>query len=92
VATQNKSLIKGIDVNDKANRVFNYQEETVHSFLEMIAAAGLDRPQDIERKHINRRIGMHKIAKFNEIYPIMTPGNLLKNVTRPLEYQKYFMN
>ncbi len=90
VATQNKSLIRGIDVNDKGQRIANYQEETVHSFLEMIAAAGLDKPQDIERRHINRRIGMHKIAKFNEIYPVMIPGNLLKNVTRPLEYQQYF--
>ena len=33
VATQNKSLMKGIDVYDKAQRVANYHEETIHSFL-----------------------------------------------------------
>ncbi|MCF6350774.1 MAG: FMN-binding glutamate synthase family protein [Flavobacteriaceae bacterium] len=90
VATQNKSLIRGLNVDDKAERVANYHEETVHSFLEMIAAAGLNKPQDIKRRHINRRIGIHKIAKFNEIYPTMISGNLLKNATRPLEYQQYF--
>ncbi len=90
VATQNKSLMKGLDVADKGVRVFNYQEETVHSFLELVAAAGLTHPKDITRKHINRRIGMHKVAKYNEIYPDFIAGSLLERKTIPLHYQKYF--
>ncbi|MEE9350393.1 MAG: FMN-binding glutamate synthase family protein [Flavobacteriaceae bacterium] len=90
VATQNKSLMKGLDVEDKGVRVFNYQEETVHSFLELVAAAGLSHPQEITRKHINRRIGMHKVAKYSEIYPEFIKGCLLERKTIPLHYQKYF--
>jgi len=90
VATQNKSLMKGLDVDDKGNRVANFQEETVHSFLELVAAAGLENPSEISRKHINRRIGMHKVAKYSEIYPEFITGCLLTSKTRPLNYQKYF--
>ncbi len=90
VATQNKSLMKGLDVDDKGQRVANYHEETVHSFLELVAAAGLTHPKEITRKHINRRIGMHKVAKYSEIYPDFIPGCLLERKTIPLHYQKYF--
>lgn len=78
IATQNKSLTKGLVVDEKAQRVANYHEETIHSFLEMIAAAGLSHHDEIERKHVNRRVGMHGIEKYNEIYPPVTKGSLLK--------------
>jgi len=77
VATQNKSLIKGLVVEEKAQRVANYHEETIHSFMEMIAAAGLKSHEEIQRKHINRRVGMHNIAKYDEIYPSIKKGSLL---------------
>ncbi len=77
VATQDKSLIKGLVVDDKAQRVANYHEETIHSFMEMIAAAGLKNHEEIERKHVNRRVGMHSVAKYNEIYPAIKKGSLL---------------
>jgi glutamate synthase domain-containing protein 2 len=81
VATQNKSLIKGLVVDEKAQRVANYHEETIHSFMEMIAAAGLKNHDDIERKHVNRRVGMHNIAKYDEIYPAIKKGSLLKKMS-----------
>lgn len=77
VATQNKKLIKGLDVDDKGQRIANYQDETVRSFLEMLAAAGLDNPNEIERRHINRRVGIHTIQKYSEIYPEPMVGELL---------------
>ncbi|MCF6224494.1 MAG: FMN-binding glutamate synthase family protein [Flavobacteriaceae bacterium] len=78
IATQNKSLSKGLVVKEKAQRVANYHEATIHSFLEMIAAAGLKNHDEIERKHVNRRVGMHSIAKYNEIYPVIEKGIYLK--------------
>jgi len=65
-------------VDEKAQRVANFHEETIHSFLEMIAAAGLNSHEEIERKHVNRRVGMHSIAKYNEIYPPIEKGVYLK--------------
>lgn len=90
VATQNRSLIKGLVVEDKAPRAKNYQEATIHSFLELIAAAGLDSPGDLKREHISKRIGMNTIMTYDEIYPYMKEGCLLKIADIPENYQRYF--
>ncbi len=92
VATQNKSLMKGLVVEEKSQRVANYHDETIHSFLEMIAAAGLKHHDEIERKHVNRRIGMHTIAKYNEIYPAIKKGSLLNKETIPNSYKEFFID
>lgn len=76
VATQDERLIKGLVVEDKAERVKNYHNETVKAFVELIAAAGLEKPHQIKRKHIFRRINIHQIKSFKEIYPY--PENMGK--------------
>lgn len=40
VATQDKMLIKGLDVNDKSERVFHFHKNTLHTCNELIAATG----------------------------------------------------
>lgn len=69
VATQDKSLMKGLDVNDKYVRVANFHEKTVDSYSEMIAAAGLRNGDEIQRKHILHRIGPNKMVTYEELYP-----------------------
>ena len=41
VATQDKTLMSGLDVNDKSVRVANFHRKTLKSFTELIAASGL---------------------------------------------------
>lgn len=79
VATQDKSLMKGLVVKDKAQRVANFHEETVKSFIELIAASGIRKTEKLNREHINRRIGMNQVLKYNEIYPDIPEGAYLKN-------------
>ena len=90
VATQNKSLVKGLVVDDKAVRANNYHEGTIHSFLELIAAAGLDGPYDLRREHINKRVGMYNVLTYSEIYPEIEENSLLRLETIPESYQKFF--
>ena len=40
VATQDKMLIKGLDTNDKTERVYQFHRNTLHTCNELIAAAG----------------------------------------------------
>ncbi len=89
VATQDASLMRGLVVDDKAPRAANYHEETIRSFLEMLAASGLENPDQIKREHINRRIGMNTIAKYSEIYPSITPGCLLSDDSIPESYKGF---
>ena len=77
VATQNQKLMKGLVVEDKATRVHNFHHETVKSFLELMSAAGVSEPHELRRAHINRRIIMDTVKKYDEIYPEMEVGALL---------------
>ncbi|MEA1787425.1 FMN-binding glutamate synthase family protein [Arenibacter sp. GZD96] len=69
VATQNKSLMKGLDVGDKSIRVANFHKRTIHSFTEMIAALGVTEVSEIKRKHILHRMGPNKMVSYDELYP-----------------------
>lgn len=77
IATQKKHLYKGLDVDDKARRVANYHHETVHSVVELVASTGVEDIHQIKRKDINRRIDMHNILDYEQIYPSIKEGALL---------------
>ena len=77
VTTQNKSLMSGLNVEIKSKRVANYHHSTIHSFMELVAAAGLSDPKELTLKHINRRVSMNKIMKYDELYPSVEPGYLI---------------
>jgi len=81
VATQKEHLVKGLDVNDKKQRVAYYHKDTIHSFVELMAASGMDDPDMINRSHIYRRIVMNKNMRYDEIYPYIEPGSLLAEDT-----------
>ncbi len=92
VATQDKTLMKGLVVEDKATRIKNYQEETVHSFLEMLHAAGLSHPRDITRGHINKRTGINKVTKYDVMFPEIKEGCLRKGEGIPEAFKNLDLN
>lgn len=47
IATQNKHLMKGLNVPDKAERCYNYHHNTVHAFLELMGATGAKHPDEL---------------------------------------------
>ncbi len=90
VATQEPSLVKGLDVNDKKVRVANYHKETIESFVGLLAAAGLDHPDKINRTHVNKRIIMNTNQRYDEIFPYIPKGCLLDLDTIPELWQGDF--
>ncbi len=83
VATQDKELVRGLKVTDKEKRVANFHRETVESFVELLAAAGLTSSEQINRTHINRRINMVESKRYDEIFPYLENGALLSLETCP---------
>tara|TARA_R110002072_G_scaffold300932_1_gene479225 strand:- start:10380 stop:11909 length:1530 start_codon:yes stop_codon:yes gene_type:complete len=77
VATQNKGLIKGLDVEDKAKRVASYHFETLKNFAELIAATGVLNSSDLKKEHINRRVSYSDVLNYEEIFPTLEAGSLL---------------
>ncbi|MEO1435448.1 MAG: FMN-binding glutamate synthase family protein [Bacteroidota bacterium] len=88
VATQDKELVKGLVVADKRVKVANFHSETVHSFVELLAAAGLETPAEISRDLIYRKVNMYESKRYDEIYPFMEPGALL-NAPFPKRFAYY---
>jgi len=80
VATQNPVLAAGLVVNNKAERVARYHQETVKAAMEIIASAGLDHPSELNRSHIFRRISQTQIMRYDEIYPYPQENCLLGEI------------
>lgn len=74
VATQDKKLIKGLNVNDKRVRVANFHDKTVDSFVELLLATGLTDKKQLTRSHINRRISRIRVVTYEDIYPSVKDG------------------
>lgn len=91
VATQDEALVKGLDVNDKKVRVAHYHKETVKSFVELMAAAGIDDPDKINRTHVHKRIIMNTNQRYDEIFPYLPKGSLLSQEQIPENWTKDMM-
>jgi hypothetical protein len=78
VATQDESLMKGLVVEDKTVRVFNFHRLTVQSAIELLGAAGLRHPYELTRAYINRRISQNNMQSYIETFPYIPEGSLLK--------------
>ncbi len=87
IATQDPGRVRGLHVPDKAHRVAEYHRATIHSFLELIAGAGLERAEAIGPHCILRRIDPYTIKHFDEIYPTLDEGALLNGGTMPDDWR-----
>ena len=77
VATQDPGLVAGLVVSDKAVRVRNYQHNTVHAFVELLAASGMREPAELRPWHILRRISPTEVRHYGEMYEYLKDRQLL---------------
>jgi len=77
VATQDPQLMKGLVVDSKKFRVANYHRKTVEAFVELLGAAGLEHPSQLHRGLVYRRVLMHEVKRYDEIYPYVETGSLI---------------
>ena len=78
VATQDQSLMKGLVVEDKTERVKNFHNLTVASAVELLGAAGLKEPSQLSRAYINRRVSPSVMQSYLESFPYIPAGSLLQ--------------
>lgn len=69
VATQDPFLKAGLVVERKYKRVFNYQRASLDGLREILAACGLENPDDLSRSNIWRRISIAEIKNYEELFP-----------------------
>ena len=78
VATQDPLRQRALVVPDKAERVHNFHRNTLKALAEMIAAAGLSHPAQIEAKHLVRRMSASEIKLYSQLHVFLKPGELLR--------------
>ena len=77
VTTQDPTRNRALVVPHKLERVYNYHHATLHALKELIAAAGLEHPQDIRPVHFSHRVSSTQVMSFARLYPELQPGELI---------------
>lgn len=88
VATQDPNLMKGLVPEEKSVRVARFQKETVKSAMDLMASAGIDHPDKVDRSVVSTRVNLGKTQTFEETYPEIKTGSLLDGSTVPNELFK----
>ena len=78
LATMNPKRYRAVDINERAQRVANFQHYTIEAVAELLEAAGLHGPQELNRRHIVRRLSASQIQLADQIYPKVEKGALLR--------------
>src|SRR5580692_4920201 len=77
VSTQNRTRQRALVVPDKSERVYNFHRATMQSLAELVAAAGLEHPNEFAPVHFSRRVSPHEVKSFAELFPPLEPGELI---------------
>ncbi|MES2512277.1 MAG: FMN-binding glutamate synthase family protein [Pseudomonadota bacterium] len=83
VTTQDPQRQQALVVPDKADRVRNFHRSTLHALQELVQAAGLEHPQEVNAHHIVRRLTDTEVRLLSNLIMQVEPGALLG----PLEHQ-----
>lgn len=87
IATTDKTRSDALVVTDKAVRVANFHEATVTNLVELIGAAGLESIEELEPRHINRRVQGTEIKTYAQLYPCIAHASLLNEATLPAAWR-----
>jgi glutamate synthase domain-containing protein 2 len=77
VATQDPRRWRTLDVADKATRVHNFHQNTLHALRDLLCAAGLDHPSQLGPEHILRRVSPIEVRSLAALYTFLASGVLL---------------
>src|ERR1700722_11542094 len=79
VSTQDRTRQRALVVPDKTERVYNFHRATVESLAELVAAAGLEHPNQFAPAHFSRRVSAHEVMSFTQLYPVVRSGVLVED-------------
>ena len=82
VTTQDPRRMRALVVPDKAERVYQFHEQTLHALKELLAAAGLVHPNQLGPEHVIRRVSSTEVRSLATLHPWVQPGALLTTVPK----------
>ncbi|WP_293882418.1 FMN-binding glutamate synthase family protein [Sphingomonas sp.] len=81
VATQDPTRQRALFVPDKAERVQHFHDRTVAALADMLAAAGLTHPDELEPHHLVHRISTTEVRQFDQVHHFLKDGQLVRGET-----------
>jgi glutamate synthase domain-containing protein 2 len=88
VATQDHLRQRALVVPDKAERVAGFHRNTVKALAQMLAAAGLDRPEELAPHHIVRRISATETRLFSQLHYFVGPNEIVDKAANLSDFYK----
>jgi glutamate synthase domain-containing protein 2 len=77
VTTQDPNRMRALVVPDKAERVFQFHQNTLHALKELLAAAGLNHPSELGPEHVIRRMSSTEVRSLAALHLWSKPGELV---------------
>jgi glutamate synthase domain-containing protein 2 len=90
VTTQDPRRMRALVVPDKAQRVFNFHQTTLHALRELLSAAGLTHPSELAPAHVIRRVSSKEIRSLASLHRWVKPGDLLNGVRRQPVFKAFW--
>lgn len=76
VTTQDPGRYRALVVPDKAERVYNFHQNTLKALRELVCAAGLTHTEQLGPEHVIRRISSTEVRSLAALYPWVAPNEL----------------
>jgi glutamate synthase domain-containing protein 2 len=83
VATQDPVRQRALHVGDKSERVASYHRNTMEALAEMVAAIGLENPDEIGPHHAFKRLSSERAVSYDHAYHFLKEGVLLNGCGDP---------
>ncbi len=77
VATQDPKRMRALDVPDKTERVFHYQQQCVQQALQVMGSMGVPGPDGLAPHMLRRRVDHDEVRSYAEMFHHLEPGQLL---------------
>lgn len=88
VATQDHLRQRALVVADKGERVAAFHDSTVRALAQLLAAAGLDRPDELAPHHIVRRISGTETRLFSQLHYFVGPDEIINKAPNLSDFYK----
>ncbi|MAV90552.1 MAG: FMN-binding glutamate synthase family protein [Bdellovibrionaceae bacterium] len=90
VATTDKRFYKGLHIPSKADRVAGFHERTLHALKAIIEAMGVKSIANLSKRNFYRRTDSENQDTFEQIFPSVEAGILLKSDDKLSPYWREF--
>jgi glutamate synthase domain-containing protein 2 len=77
VATQDPKRMRALNVPDKTERVYHYQQQCVQQAMQVMGSLGVHGPDGLRPHMLRRRVDHDEVRSYAEMFHHLEPGQLL---------------